>query len=76
MNIQTYLINKTAQLNCNASLNEKGELTINYDGRDFTSVEFDELYPVNVLQVNWQNKENKGANNNRKIGFIHNIKSY
>lgn len=76
MNIQQYLINKTAQLNCNASLNEKGELIINYAGRDFTPLEFDLLYPVNVLSVNWQNKENKGLNNNKKIGFIHNIKSY
>lgn len=76
MTIQQYLINKTAQLNCSLSVNENGSQVINYDGRDFTPLAFDLLYPVNVLSVDWQNKENKGLNNNKKALFIHNIKSY
>lgn len=76
MNIQTYLINREAQLNCSLEVNENGIQTINYLGRYFTPSEFDVLYPVNVLQVDWQNKPFKGDNNNKCIGFIHNLKSY
>lgn len=76
MNIQTYLQNKAAQLNCNASINEQGTITINYLGRSFTSDEFDILYPVNVLKIDWSGKESKGENPDRSRAFLYNKKSY
>lgn len=76
MNIHQYLANKLAQLTSTATIDQQGNLTIQYQGRIFTAPEFDCLYPVDIIKIDWQGKESKGTNNNKKVLFIHNKKSY
>lgn len=76
MNIHQYLANKLAQLTSTATIDQQGNLTIQYHGETFSASEFDCLYPVDIIKIDWQGKESKGENNNKCIGFIHNKKSY